>query len=149
MRRALVILPVQLLVVLCVAAAASSPRVVVLGKKNLLNNGAGWGTAEPTTVYNGGDPSGHAFHLRWTAWGSASAYAQGLNWIFKPQGGYYQKPGEIELRAYRIGQCVAGGPHAYTRLQARVAARPGGPLGKWFAWGGWRTICTWPSFLKH
>jgi hypothetical protein len=145
MRRANPILASLVMAVLCVSAAASSPGTPVLGKKNLLSGGIGWGTAQPAVIFNGGDPSGRAYALRWTGWGNATAYAYGLNPIFKPQGGYYREPGRIELRAYRIARCVPGGPTAYTRLEARVAGRPGGPLGKWFAWGGWKTLCTWPS----
>ena len=118
---------------------------VVLGKKGLTGRyGIGWGTPHPSLIYNGGVPSGKAWNLHWFNWGSSSATAHGLTWIYRPNGGYYGKPAAIELRAYRLGQCKAGGTRAYTRLAARVALRPGGTLGRWFAWGGWRTICRFP-----
>jgi hypothetical protein len=122
--------------------ASAGQGEVVLGKKNLTGRyGIGWGTVRPVVIYNGGVPSGKAWNLRWRNWGSASSIAHGLTWLYRPSGGYYGKPGAIEFRAYRIGHCVAGGKRAYTRLAARVALRPGGALGRWFAWGGWRTIC--------
>ena len=113
----------------------------VLGKGNLAPYAIGWRTAHPAVLSNGGVPSGRAWNLRWSNWGGGSATARGLTWLYRPSGGYYSKPGAIELRAYRLGQCVAGGPPAYTRLVVRVAIRPGGPLGRWYAWGGWRSTC--------
>ena len=139
-------LVLSLVVALGVVAVGQAARpVVVLGKHHLLRGGVGWGTAHPARIFNGGDPSGTAWNLRWRHWGGPQADAAGLTWIFRPQGGYYAKPAAIELQAYRLGHCAVGGPLAYTRLRARVASRPGGPLGRWFAWGGWKTICRWPS----
>jgi hypothetical protein len=127
---------------LAVGAAQAAPGRVVLGKKNLLPYSQGWGTARPSVVFNGGVPSGKAWNLVWDGWGSRAATARGLTWIYRPGGGYYAKPAAIELRASRIGRCTADGPRAYTHLEARVAGRPGGPLGHWFVWGGWRSTCT-------
>ena len=122
--------------------ANAGNREVVLGKRNLNGRyGIGWGTAHPSVIYNGGVPSGKAWSLRWSNWGAESTTARGLTALYRPSGGYYDKPGAIELRAYRIGQCEAGGKLAYTRLAARVAIRPGGALSRWFAWGGWKTVC--------
>jgi hypothetical protein len=49
---------------------------------------AGWGTAKPARIFNGGDPSGLVTHIRWASWGGSTANGHGLNWIFKPGGGY-------------------------------------------------------------
>jgi hypothetical protein len=124
-------------------SASAAGSGVVLGKRGLTGSyGLGWGTSSPSLIYNGGVPSGKAWDLRWSNWGSASAAtAHGLTWLYRPHGGYYGKPGAIELRAYRLGRCVPGGVRAYTRLAVRVAIRPGGPLGRWYAWGGWHTTC--------
>ena len=124
--------------------AAGAETGVVLGKKHLLTYGVGWGSVHPRLIFNGGDPSGKAWHLTWRSWGAASTFARGLTWISRPKGGYYSKPGAIQLRASRISRCTAHGPRAYTHLQARVAVRPGGRLSKWFAWGGWKNICKGP-----
>ena len=126
------------------AVGAAAGNDVVLGKQHLLMYGRGWGTPHPRLVDNGGVPSGRAFDLRWSNWGAPVARARGSTWIYKPHGGYYRKPGALEFRAYRLGHCVAGGPTAYTRLQARVAVKPGGRLTRWFAWAGWRSICRGP-----
>jgi hypothetical protein len=131
--------------VLAFALSASNAqgegREPVLGNANLAPSATGWGTAHPALIFNGGVPSGRAWNLRWSSWGNGAATARGLTWLYRPNGGYYGKPGLIELRAYRLGQCVAGGPPAYTRLVARSATRPGGPLGRWHAWGGWHSTC--------
>ncbi len=50
--------------------------------------------------FNGGDPSGRAWKSRWSGWGSGVALARGLTWINAPRGGYYKKPGAVELPAY-------------------------------------------------
>jgi hypothetical protein len=135
-----------ILTTLFATASSANPTVqVVLGKKHLMRYGRGWGTAYPRRIDNGGDPSGDAFDLRWSGWGRNVAYARGLTWINTPRGGYYSKPGAVELRAYRIGRCVAGGPRAYTRLQVRAASKPGGRLGRWSTWGRWHTTCRFPS----
>jgi hypothetical protein len=128
----------------CPSSGCAAQNNVVLGKKNLLRDGWGWGTTHPHSIFNGGDPGGEACHLTWRNWSGASAYARGLAWIFRPGGNYYGKPGVIELRASRIGRCTRRGPHAYTFLQVREPVRPGGPLGRWFAWGGWKSICKGP-----
>ena len=130
------------LVLLGTAVAADTS--VVLGKKHLLRDGIGWGTAHPRRIDNGGDPSGKAWHLTWHNWGGATATAHGSTWIFKPTGGYYRRSAAIELRASRVGRCTPNGPRAYTFLQARAAMRPGGRLGRWFAWGGWKNTCKGP-----
>jgi len=123
--------------------AAGAKTSVVLGKKHLLIYGIGWGTSHPRLIFNGGDPSGKAWHLTWRNWGAATADAHGLTWITNPKGNYYGK-GAIELRASRIGRCTPHGPRAYTYLQARTAARPGGRLSRWSAWGGWKSTCKGP-----
>jgi hypothetical protein len=136
---------ISFMLIPCAASPGATRQVdVVLGKKNLLRYGVGWGAAHPRLIFNGGDPSGRAWNLRWSGWGSGIAVARGLTWISSPQGGYYSKPGAVELRAYRLGRCSANRPRAYTRMQVRVTVRPGGPLGRWFAWGGWRSICRGP-----
>lgn len=84
---------------------------------------------------------------RWQSWGASVAIDYGRNAIFKPHGGYYGKLVRIELRAYDLGRCAARGPLAYRKLMVRAPSRPGGPLGRWSAWAGLKTLCGL-SFLK-
>ena len=120
---------------------------IVLGSRTLVPNpnahGTGWGTPHPRAISNWGVPSGRAWKIRWSTWGGQAALGRGLTWLYRPEGGYYVKPGAIELRAYRIGKCSPTGPRAYLHLRARVAKRPGGPLGRWFTWAGLRNLCRW------
>jgi hypothetical protein len=125
------------------ASASAAARVVILGStKWALPDGYGFGSAHPHAIFNGGDPSGLVTHLVWRRWGTSVATAKGKNAIFKPNGGYYGTLVTIDLRAYDLGRCTAGGPLAYRKLAAREPSRPGGPPGRWFAWAGARTICT-------
>ncbi len=123
------------------AFCITPPAGVVLGNGAFAPNGQGWGEFMPSTVFNGGDPTGLATHIRWRHWGHRLATGKGVTSIYKPGGGYYRRKGRIDLRASRIGICEAGGPRAYRRLMVRIPARPGGPLGKWFLWSGARDLC--------
>lgn len=126
-----------------VAATAGAAANPVLGSRSFAGAyGKGFGTAEPSEIFNGGDPSGSVTHIRWTGWGNPTAIGFGLNPIFKPHGGYYRKPARIELRATNLGEC--GTEAAYTKLEVRIPKKPGGKLGKWFAWSGAKTLCKSP-----
>jgi hypothetical protein len=132
----------SLVFALVAAGPVAGNAPVVLGVRGLFpQGGVGWGTPHPPYIFNGGDPNGTAWKLRWLGWGTALARARGLTWIFKPTGGYFSRPGSIELRASRIARCRANDPLSYTRLLARESLRPGGPFGHWFAWNGLSTLC--------
>jgi len=121
---------------------AASPGTVVLGSSVYAGpSGAGWGTPHPSEIFNGGDASGLATHIKWSDWGGGVARGRGVNAILKPNGGYYGKLVSIELRAYDKGQCTAHGAIAYRRLSAREPSRPGGSLGPWQSWSGSKTLC--------
>jgi hypothetical protein len=121
------------------ATGADEPR---LGSPAHLAPAAqGWGKAHPRHVFNGGDPSGEVAKLVWSHWGDATATGRGVTWLLRPEGGYYARPGRIVLRAEGLGVCADGTP-AYTRLEFRVAHRPGGPVGRhWHLWAGDGDIC--------
>jgi hypothetical protein len=125
------------------ASPARPASNVVLGAKNFVRGGEGWGTAQPSMIYNGGDQSGLARDIHWTNWGQPVATGTGLTSIFKPEGGYYPQRATIALRASDIGTCTPGGPRAYRRLSTRVPTRPGGPLGPWGQWA--KTMCSYDA----
>jgi hypothetical protein len=126
-----------------VASAAGAAQSPALGARAFTGTyGEGFGTAEPSKIFNGGDPSGSVTNIRWNGWGNPSAIGYGLNPIFKPGGGYFRKPARIELRATALGKC--GARPAYTRLEIRVPRHPGGKLGKWLLWSGAKSICKPP-----
>jgi hypothetical protein len=122
------------------AAADNEP---VLGSpSHYAPAGRGWGKPHPGYVFNGGDPSGEVAKLRWRRWGQPAAIGHGVTWLLRPQGGYYARPGRIVLRAEQLGTCPDG-TVAYTRLEFRVAHRPGGPVGRhWHLWAGDGDICS-------
>lgn len=134
------------LLVLCVLASAglTAPAAiasgVVLGSPAFAKPyGEGWGTARPAKLYNGGDPSGLVKEIQWTSWGGRTAIGYGLGWIFKPNGGYYERPVLVELRAQSLGHC--GSQSAYTQLAIRVPPKPEGPLGPWHLWSEAKSLC--------
>ncbi len=113
---------------------------VVLGSSAFAPQGAGFGTAHPGRIFNGGDPSGMVSSIRWTGWGGGVAHGRGLNPIFLPQGGYFAHRARVLLRAHRVGRCGSG--PAYRELDIRLPQWPGGPLGPWWRWAAAKTICT-------
>lgn len=129
---------VAALVVLAVAAEApASERAPepVLGVAGLYEYGEGWGSPRPSTIFNGGAPSGLARDLTWRDWGDRVARGAGRIATYKPGGGYYSELVPIQLKALRLGDCPqAPGQPAYTRMLARARTRPGGPYRDWFPW---------------
>lgn len=114
---------------------------VVLGSPTYVLHGSGFGTARPSTFFNGGAPSGLVRRIHWRHWGAATATGTGFTPLYKPQGGYFPKSGRISLRAKSIGHCAGQTRSAYTLLLFRIPPWPGGPLGPWLKWSGSRTIC--------
>jgi hypothetical protein len=119
-----------------VASGAAHHKVVpVLGSKAFpgSTDAIGFGTAHPKHVFNGGDPSGDAVHLKWTGWGKPTTIAHGQTF-----GPTHKR--RIEFRASDLGHCTANGPLAYRHLHARVAL-PHKPYGHWFRWAEAKNIC--------
>jgi len=124
-----------------VAEARGAEEPVLGSPAHLAPVAKGWGKAHPRHVFNGGDPSGEVAKIEWRHWGDATAIGRGVTWLLRPEGGYYARPGRIVLRAGGLGACPDG-TAAYTRLEFRVAHRPGGQVGKhWRPWAGDGEIC--------
>jgi DNA-binding beta-propeller fold protein YncE len=102
--------------------------------------GHGWGTVKPTRIFNGGDPGGIVYGIRWQHWGQTTAIGWGFSFPPRPAGNYYG-PARTELRATDISRCSEGGPLAYRRLYFRAPSRPGGPLRPWSNWSVTGNIC--------
>jgi hypothetical protein len=141
------VLTVALLTTLAVVTAATSGTAAgattpVLGSPTYMSPyGAGWGTAHPRVIDNGGDPAGSVKALRWRSWGEPTTTARGRTPLFRPGGGYFRKPGRIVLRASAIGAC-GDAASAYTRLEFRIAKTPDGPVtGRWRPWAGSPDLC--------
>ncbi len=119
------------------ARSASTKQVVLGAKDSFVPGGVGWGVPHPAKVFNGGDPTGHAWDLRWRDWGKPIAYATGRTWILSRT----TPSGRLEFRASRIGYCASRGPRAYTRLEVRVAPLRGGRFGPWELWSDRPNLC--------
>jgi hypothetical protein len=115
----------------------------VLGKKGMVLNGKGWGTARPRVIFNGGSPGGLAERIRWRDWGVPIASGTGRIAAYRPEGGYYPEQVKVELRATRLGTCPGSRRRAYTRLLARSQTRPHGPMGDWHPWT--LDTCDWDT----
>ncbi|HEY0279080.1 MAG TPA: hypothetical protein VGC32_12505 [Solirubrobacterales bacterium] len=125
------------------AEGPSAVEVPILGSKAFAQPfGAGFGHAEPSVIFNGGDPSGEVSQIHWRSWGGPTAIGFGRNPIFRPKGGYYRALARVELRATNLGEC--NDHAAYTRLEIRVPRRPGSHLTGWRLWSGAKTICQAP-----
>jgi hypothetical protein len=129
-----------LLVSLVAAAPAAAADGPVLGKPGLFPGGAGWGTAKPRSIFNGGSPGGLARDIRWRNWGAATATGAGRMAVNRLGGtGYYSRLVRVEFRAKRLGRC--GDRRAYTRLIARAQEKPGGRFRPWHPWT--LDLCDW------
>jgi hypothetical protein len=123
-----------------VSVAAYGAGGPVLGSASFATPyGEGWGKARPAKIWNGGDLNGMVKEIQWTSWGGRTAIGYGLEWTFKPTGGYYERPVLVELRAQRLGHC--GSHRAYTQLAIRTPEKPEGPLGSWHLWSEAKSLC--------
>lgn len=69
-------------------------------------NQQGYGEVRPTTISNGGDPSGIVSGVRWTSWGGDRAEGDGAGFYVPPNGitAYgYEQPAHIV--AFNLGDC--------------------------------------------
>jgi hypothetical protein len=76
----------------------------------------GYGHARPSTIYNGGDPTGLVQHIKWKTWGAAQAVGTGIaEYVgphqIVPEGS--QQAARIVL--FRLGSCR--GRRAYDAIE--------------------------------
>jgi hypothetical protein len=124
--------------------AANGP--VVLGAKNFIVwGGIGFGTAHPTKLVVGGDPSVLISRIRWRGWGDPKA--SGIGRYAVPRigsgGSYYRETFRAELRVSGIGRCHPNGPRTYMALAVRVALQPG-QRPSWYQAAGSHGLCSYP-----
>ena len=115
-------------------APSTSP---VLGSGSLYPSGVGYGQAEPSKIFFGGDPTSLVDQISWTGWGSSQATGQGI--------GDYVWPGEsvaagstsapTELVAWDLGTC--NGRLAYQKIDWFFPQ-----YGQTFNPDQWMNICT-------
>ena len=100
----------------------------MLGAKGFIVwGGIGFGTAHPSKLVVGSDPSVVITGIRWHGWGRRNA--SGVGRYSAPQvgrgGDYYQKRFRADLRVSGSGRCQRNGPRTYMALKVRVALQPG------------------------
>jgi hypothetical protein len=67
-------------------------------------NQLGYGQPHPSTIFNGGDPSGYVGHVRWQSWGSRQAIgAGGALYVTKTVAGAPTEPATVV--AFDLGEC--------------------------------------------
>jgi hypothetical protein len=119
---------------------------VLLGAKSFIVwGGIGFGTAHPSKLVVGSDPSVVITGIRWRGWGNRNA--SGVGRYSAPQvghgGDYYRKPFRADLRVSGIGRCRRNGPRTYMALKVRVALQPG-QRPSWYQANGSHGLCSYP-----
>ena len=82
--------------------------VPVLGRADGLwsYNGQGWGKVRPTTVFNGGDPTGLVMHITWSSWGGNVATGTGeSDWVGPNQTVATGTQETVTIVAFNLGTC--------------------------------------------
>ena len=126
------------------AAVANGP--VVLGSKNFVVwGGLGFGTAHPSKLVVGSDPSVMITGIRWHGWGGRSASGVGRYAVphFGHGGDYYRKGSRADLQVFGIGRCRPNGPRTYMALRVRVELEPG-QRPSWYQANGSHGLCSYP-----
>ena len=126
------------------ATAANGP--VVLGAKSFVVwGGIGFGTAHPTKLVVGGDPSVMITRIHWHGWGRQRAAGVGRYAVvqYGRGGGYYRKQFRADLRVSGIGRCNPTGPRTYMALKVRVALQPN-QRPSWYEADGAHGLCSYP-----
>jgi hypothetical protein len=119
---------------------------VLLGSKSFIVwGGLGFGTAHPSKIVVGSDPSVMITGIRWHGWGRRTASGVGHYSVphFGHGGDYYAKKFRADLRVAGIGTCWRNGPRTYMALKVKVALQPG-QRPSWYEADGSHGLCSYP-----
>jgi hypothetical protein len=95
----------------------------------------GYGHVKPSTVDNGGDPTGLVEHVRWIGWGTSHAVGTGTGWVPPDDGPYNDfRHTTVKVVVSNLGLCRRR--FAYRTLQWIF------PTSRKFRRGGRWNICT-------
>jgi hypothetical protein len=86
------------------SATATTPALGQLA--GVFAHGQGFGQVEPSTIFNGGDPTGLVKHISWQSWGAAKAIGYGKAEYVGPNQSVAtgrQKPATVV--AFHLGTC--------------------------------------------
>jgi hypothetical protein len=69
-------------------------------------DGQGFGQVKPSTVFNGGDPTGRVTDITWQSWGGTEALGTGIGFWVGPNQFVYQGTQEpATIVAFNLGTC--------------------------------------------
>jgi hypothetical protein len=98
-------------------AAGAAIRGLPLGRlAGTFAQGAGWGEIKPSTIFNGGDPTGLVSHITWDSWGGPRAVGTGMSDYVGPGQSVAtgtQEP--VTVVAFDVGPC--GGVVMYRAVE--------------------------------
>lgn len=71
------------------------------------SNQQGYGQIKPTTIFNGGDPTGMVKDIHWSSWGGAQALGTGLAVYVSPHQSVAEGSKEIaRIVLFQLGRCA-------------------------------------------
>jgi hypothetical protein len=88
------------------SATPATPAPTLGQLAGVFAHGQGFGQAEPSTIFNGGDPTGLVKHISWQSWGAAKAIGYGKAEYVGPNQSVAtgrQKPATVV--AFHLGTC--------------------------------------------
>jgi hypothetical protein len=77
-------------------------------------NQKGYGQPRPTTIFNGGDPTGLVTHIHWLSWGAQTAVGEGTGW-YTPGTVANGHKAAARVVAFSLGTC--NGYRTYTAIE--------------------------------
>jgi hypothetical protein len=91
-------------------AAQVTPSAVPILTGPTPYNGAGFGHARPSTIFQGGDPTGLVCHIHWLSWGGPLAVGTGIGWYVNSHESVAEgQAAPVVVVLYRLG--TVGRPH--------------------------------------
>lgn len=127
------LLALSMPLVVALPSAFGSSGSPVLGWKGAFPHGKGFGSAKPSTVFLGGDPTGRVSSITWNGWGRGQAVGYGTGWC-PGKSVAAGHPCAAALHVSRLGTCH--GRRAYGQLAFAFKM-----AGRWTAGSKWN-ICS-------
>lgn len=88
------------------SATATTPAPTLGQLAGVFAQGQGFGQAEPSKIFNGGDPTGLVKHITWQSWGARKAIGSGLaEYVGPNQSVATGTPKPATVVAFHLGMC--------------------------------------------
>ena len=127
----------------CSAVALASPSSTpILAGPTVPRIQQGYGHVRPSTVFNGGDPTGFVGKIHWTSWGGSQAVGSGISDYVGPHQSVAQgTPESVRIVAFELGVCK--GRSAYDAVEWYFPQHD-----QHFARGGYIDACTGAYYMN-